>query len=430
MEPGVFCVHELMEAAATANTKASTSPLDPIPVGALIADSEVVRACVLGVINAAYAWRCLPWLWRKVPIAPVPKPGKSPASFDGYRSIYLLAGAFKLYDRMLFNRVRKHVRSASEPLQAGGAKGADHATWILDAVLRARAQISSGKKTWVAAFLDAEAGYCRPHRAVILRGLGKAGVSFDDQMAIRSILMDIRGCVKINGTIIGDWIVEAGAPQGGALSTPLFQSILPELERELRKAGCGVAIGRHGGEQSFISCLGYVDDLAILASSAKMLRRALKIAHQWAQRVRIRWNVGPNKSAVMLWGWGKCPSSTADVTFKLGRTTLPRVSSYRYLGSVLSCGGGWSANVIDLRSKCARRTKEVQAWCSQRCCPTTLADRLWRLYVQPAVLHGIGTMKLTESKMASLDIGQRQAGRTILGFLPRSPSPAIPRRDG
>ena len=42
-----------------------------------------------------------------------------------------------------------------------------------------------------------------------------------------------------------------------------------------------------------------------LAGSAQELQRALDIAATWARKVRMRWNVGPKKSAVMVWGRGR-----------------------------------------------------------------------------------------------------------------------------
>ena len=292
-------------------------------MAALSGRPETLRACLLGLINAAYTWNCMPWLWPKVPIAPVPKPGKDPSSFDGYRSIYLLAGIFKLYDKMLFNRINGPVRNVSEHWQAGGSRGADMASWILDAVLRARRRKKGGAKTWMA-FLDAEAAYCRPPKSSIMRGLATAKVRDDDWLATRSILDNLRGCVKTNGAVVGDWKIESSAPQGGSLSSPLFQSVLPELEQELTNAGCGIWI-----DEVFVSCLGYVDDLVLLASSANMLRRALRIAQEWARRVRIWWNIGPNKSAVMLWGRGRHTDREKAATFWIGTNELPKVTEYK-----------------------------------------------------------------------------------------------------
>ena len=350
--------------------------------------------------------------------------GKDPSSFDGYRPIYLLAAIFKLYDKLLFNRINKHVSKASEPWQSGGSRGADQAAWMLNEVLWARRRQGIGNKTWVA-FLDAEAAYCRPPKPSILKGLHRAGVSWDDWLAVRSVLAELRGCVKLNGKVYGDWSIECGAPQGGSLSSPLFKSVLPELVQELTEAKCGIWVERPGGAPTFIACLGYVDDLALLASSAKMLQRALRIACKWARKVRIRWNVGAGKSAVMLWGRGKSSAKDSAEVLKVGELTLPRVDTYKYLGTTISNGGGWTANIAALRVKCTSRTREVLAWSNYRNCPATLSERLWRIYVEPAIIHGIGVMRLSQRQIDALVTCQRKAGRAILNFVPRSPTPAV-----
>ena len=311
----------------------------------------------------------------------------------------------------------------SEQWQARGSRGADHAAWSLDQLLRARRREDGKRKTWVA-FLDAEAAYCRPPRPCILRGLARAGIDYGDWLAIQSILRDIRGCVKVAAMVIGGWAIESGAPQGGSLSTPLFQSTLPELEEELRANKCGVWIG-HADRRTFVACLGCVDGLAFVASSASMLRKALRIAQRWAQRVRLRWNIGVKKSAVMLCGRGRSSAREKAESFSLGGQVLPRVTVYKYLGVHITNGGGWSANIKAIRSKCTGRTKEVLTWCQARMCPIPLAERLWRVYAEPAIINATAVMQLTDKQITSLDTVQRAAGRAILEFLPRSPTPAV-----
>jgi hypothetical protein len=252
-----------------------------------------------------------------------------------------------------------------------------------------------------------------------MRGLAQAKVSDDDWLAVASILESLKGCVKLDGECVGEWNIESGALQGGSLSTPLFQSILPELEQELRNHECGVWVGG-----MFMTCLGYVDDLVLLASSAKMLQQALRIAQAWAKRVRLRWNIGPNKSAVMLWGRGRTSNKDRSASFRINQQTLPRVSEYKYLGVVFSCGGGWGAHLKALRRKSISRTHEIIAWSRRRACPLTLTERLWRLYVPAAVLFGTGIMAFTKTQAAAVDRCQREAGRRILGFASRSPTPA------
>ena len=84
-------------------------------------------------------------------------------------------------------------------------------------------------------------------------------------------------------------------PPAGALSQPLFQGTLIELESELREAGCGIEVLGEGGETITTSCIAYVDDIALLAPDMESLRRAFKIADRWAVRMRISTHCWPGE---------------------------------------------------------------------------------------------------------------------------------------
>ena len=193
-----------------------------------------------------------------------------------------------------------------------------------------------------------------------MQGLADAGLK------PRDILRDLKGCAKLNKEIVSEWDIETGGPQRGSLFSPLFQTFPPSLEQELRAAKCRIWLSPPGGEQIFISCLGYVDDLALLEDSPKMLRTALRIAEKWAQRLHIRWNIVESKSAVMLWGPGRRSQADAQAKFKLNGQKIPQVSSYKYLGVSLSNGGGLSAQIAAIKTKTLKRTHELISWCSQR----------------------------------------------------------------
>ena len=79
---------------------------------------------MIGLINAAYAKKMFPELWKVIPVTPIPKPRKNGSRFESTRPIYLLAGIMKLYDKMLHARISKKVKEAVQPWQAGGAMGA------------------------------------------------------------------------------------------------------------------------------------------------------------------------------------------------------------------------------------------------------------------------------------------------------------------
>ena len=63
--------------------------------------------------------------------------------------------------------------------------------------------------------------------------------------------------------------------QGGAPSQHLFNSVEILLDRARRSAGCGVLVRGGDGMMKMIACLGYVDDIVLLATTPHMLQKAI-----------------------------------------------------------------------------------------------------------------------------------------------------------
>jgi hypothetical protein len=73
-----------------------------------------------------------------------------------------------------------------------------------------------------------------------------------------------------------------------------------------------------------------------LAAEPQALQQAVDVTHAWCCKWRMKANVGPNKSAVMLFA-PQCapqPLQTGDVMW--GGEPLPVVDKYKYLGVMLA----------------------------------------------------------------------------------------------
>ena len=120
-----------------------------------------------------------------------------------------------------------------------------------------------------------------------------------------------------------------------------FAIVLVELYRELQAAGCGIEFVDCMSNAILISMITFVDDIALITSSPEQLQIALNIISSWARRLRMRLNLGEEKSAVMM--WGKSRISHRDLAFKffLGHHRMPIVRLYKYLGIRIGRSGGW-----------------------------------------------------------------------------------------
>ena len=118
----------------------------------------------------------------------------------------------------------------------------------------------------------------------------------------------------------------------------LFAIVLVELYNLLQDAGCGVHVKDPGGKMILISLLAFVDDLVLITSCPVQLQKALPFVAVWARKVRIRLNVGSNKSAIMAWGHGRISDLDKYRSFFIGVQPMPRVLFYKYIGVRLGCG--------------------------------------------------------------------------------------------
>ena len=182
-----------------------------------------------------------------------------------------------------------------------------------------------------------------------------------DWLAVRSILGNLRGCVLLDGKVHDSWPIRCGVPQGGALSQELFESPEAELVNKLMEAGCGVEVTDGEGHLLVTPCLFIVDDVVLLATNPAMLQVALDVAARWAQQVRMRWNVGVAKSAIMIFGAGRVDTASLTFQWRLGARTIPIVSQYKYAGVVTACRGSGRGHIQHMRMKALSKSGSLVA---------------------------------------------------------------------
>ena len=118
---------ELCCAQGELNSDAAMPPHNGIPIELVVCDSEELRACMIGLLNLAIFHGGIPPSWCLIPVVPVLKPGKTGSDISNYRPISLLAAMAKLFDRLLFKRIKIIMGHRLGEWQGGGCQGAD--TW-------------------------------------------------------------------------------------------------------------------------------------------------------------------------------------------------------------------------------------------------------------------------------------------------------------
>lgn len=135
------------------------------------------------------------------------------------------------------------------------------------------------------------------------------------------------------------------------LSPSRFGGTEGELADELRAESCSIQYPDDHGPQHLVPLIDCVDDIVLRADSPEMLQRPLNLEGRWACRHRMRFNIGPTKSTVMIWGRGAIRQTDASASWSVSGQPLQRVSEYKHLGVAVQSGGGWNQHIDALSSK-------------------------------------------------------------------------------
>ena len=135
--------------------------------------------------------------------------------------------------------------------------------------------------------------------------------------------------VSWNGAQSSSFSIGNGVRQGAVLSPSLFNIYIDGLFDELRQSGVGCKI-----ESLYFGCIGYADDIALIAPSREALQSMINISKDFFDLHGIKISTNPDikktKTKILLYG---VKYDTAPLL--LGDKPLPVVETWKHLGHVL-----------------------------------------------------------------------------------------------
>ena len=163
--------------------------------------------------------------WRQAKVVALLKPGKDPSVAKSFRPISLLCHTYKLFERLILNRIAEHVDAKLIPEQAGFRAGKSCTSQLLNLT----EHIEDGYEKRLitgAVFVDLSAAYDTVnHRRLLSKVLEMTG---DVQLTdlIRTMLENRRFYVVLNGKKSRWRRQRNGLPQGSVLAPMLFNIYL------------------------------------------------------------------------------------------------------------------------------------------------------------------------------------------------------------
>ena len=193
----------------------------------------------------------LPRLWRQARVVALLKPGKDPSRQTSFRPISILCHLYKLYERLLLNRLSPIVEHVLIPDQAGFRPGKYCTAQVLNLTQRIEDGFETGKITAIV-LADLSDAYDTDNHRRLLDKVYNMTRDYRLMCMIRKILENRRFFVEL-GEERSRWRSQRNdLPQGSVLAPLLFNVYTSDQPI-------------HPGTRSFV----YADDLAVTTQSTE-----------------------------------------------------------------------------------------------------------------------------------------------------------------
>ena len=275
-------------------------------------------------VHAAAAQIFTQWMLKRkidsfqVILVPIFKKGSADDP-SNYRGISLQSAAVKLFMRVLLKRLEP-IDAFLLPAQAAfrAGRSTEQQVATLNHLIHVAKQRSNYRLQLC--FLDFKKAFDSVDRQVLRNIMLLWGIPDEITATVLKYWEDVSLHLRIDG-VTDDMALhtKAGVLQGDPLSPFLFLLAIDYILRFLKP---GVTVG-----STHVQALAYADDVVLLSETTEALQEQLQIFETVSHTIGLHLNVGPEKTARMV--INGVPTERLHL---LDGTTVPDVSSYKYLG--------------------------------------------------------------------------------------------------
>ncbi len=383
---------------------------------------EVTYQLLTQLLNSIWSTSYVPAAWKQADICSLFKKGAK-TDPNNYRPISLTSVLGRIMERLVLKRLMPCIDTCFSRFQFGFR----HGRCTLDnlAVIQQRiykALHSKGCSQFPVAFLDLNKAFDKvDHRYLLYKLSAQFKVNGHMWSYIQSFLSH-RQARTILRDLHSDWMpMQTGVPQGSVLGPVLFliyiNDLLLQIERHTR-----------------CDPLAFADDLALLPRTSSShrsdthasIRKALRFAGQWAVKWKMKFNIGEEKSAVVMFrtrGSEWCAELASEQSFVLRvrnsdgskcKLAVPFVDNYKYLGVWLNAFGNTERQMQHLRVKLRRASFLVSRllWNAHPLIAITLVN----MVIRPIFSYGLAFWNPSDAQLWEFNRYMAQPLRRALGL--------------
>ncbi|XP_072938827.1 uncharacterized protein [Epargyreus clarus] len=374
---------------------------DGITTELLKAGGKPILIALQQLFDSVISQGIAPEAWSKSVVVLFFKKGDT-SLLKNYRPIALLSHVYKVFSRVIYNRIARRLDDFQPPEQAGFRKGFS----TMDHIHTLRQVVQKSEEynlPLCVAYVDYEKAFDSIETWAVLESLQRCQIDYRYIEVLKCMYKAASMTIRLHDRSTNPIQVQRGVRQGDVLSPKLFTAALEDVFKLMEWKGFGINI-----DGEYITHLRFADDIVIMAESLEDLNTMLNDLCDASQRVGLKMNM--DKTKIM---------SNVHVTpmpVVVDGVTLEVVDEYVYLGQIIQMGKSNFEKEVTRRIRLgwAAFGKLRDIFSSK--IPQSLKSKMFEQCVLPVMTYGAETWSFTVSLIRRLKVAQRAMERAMLGI--------------
>lgn len=349
----------------------------------------------------------IPTQWTTSTITLIHKKGNRD-DINNYRPISLMSNIYKVFSKIILNRITKKLDEQQPKEQAGFRSGyctIDHIHVLQQMIEKCQ---EYGLCLYLG-FVDYNKAFDSIHHTKIWKALERQGVEHKYIRIIKNIYTNSSAQVKME-TLGEIFPIERGVRQGDPLSPKLFSAVLEEIFREMDWSKFGISING-----SYLNHLRFADDLVLFTDNAETLQVMLQDLTTKSKKAGL--TLSKTKTKVM--------TNQAKNVIMVDGEPIEYVESYVYLGQIVSFSDHMEAEIEKRITNAWNRFWSLKDIMKGKQHPNAIKRKIFNTCILPIMTYGCQTWATTQKTFQKLITCQRGIERSMLGYTLRHKKRAV-----
>ena len=338
-----------------------------------------------------------------------------PSLPSNYRPIAIIPLLYKLFARLLYNRLAPLLDAHQTPDQAGFRHDFSTDDHLFATRILGEQSHEWQLPLWVSA-IDFKKAFDTIDQNKLWQALHRQGTPTEYIHMLQSLYSQQTATVKTDKAS-KPFNIQRGVKQGDPLSSLLFNALLEDIFKQLKQSWTtpkyGVQIGHT--RTSTITNLRFADDVLLFAPTLPQLTTMLNDLHNLAEQYGLE--LHPDKTVILSnlsQRRGRQATKTVQVGSRQGKV-LDYDDNTKYLGRKL-CFSDYHTTELDNRIATAwRKFNALRDELTNKRYYLQSRIRLFDSTITPTILYGCASWTTTKATTVKLRTAQRRMLRLIIG---------------